>query len=90
MNSGRYFHGNVYLYNKIWAIGGIHSKRSMKSVEFFCFIKNKWYTTSSLNQTRSQINPTVIGSKIYVIGGEQNMPGVHSTYLNSIEVLDVS
>jgi hypothetical protein len=54
---------------KIYAIGGLHSCASIGIVEEYDPLKNSWTAKSPLSTERWCLAATVIGSRIYAIGG---------------------
>ena len=85
MPTPRWGHTSAVVNNKIYIIGGATSepnRRFLSTVEEYDSVTNTWTRKADMPTARGNMDGSsaVVDGKIYVIGGDQNIPVIPSTY----------
>ncbi len=87
MNIGRSYSTAVSFNNHIIVAGGTRDKGYTSSVEVLDVASRRWYTAQSLPNRRSNLQSTLIGNTLYLMGGRDHTgptKTVHHADLNEL------
>lgn len=83
MLTARKYFGAACLSGKVYAVGGLNSRRKLKSVECFDPYKNLWTSVAPLPRPCMYVGVAALGGMLYVVGGHDGI-----SRLNSVECYD--